>query len=104
MCICCCTCAAYGCAYVRERVMFDVYGGESESMSDQYRFFFCFYPFIKHIAFRSMTAAIWPFLLFHSSGVKWCNLMMQCVCISVTKCHRQQMTGSKSTNFGMLTK
>ena len=39
MCVCCCTCVAYVCAYVREKVMFEVYGGESESMSDQYRFF-----------------------------------------------------------------
>ena len=39
MCVCCCTCVAYVCAYVRENVMFEVYGGESESMSDQYRFF-----------------------------------------------------------------
>ena len=36
MCVCCCTCVAYVCAYVREKVMFEVYGGESESMSDQY--------------------------------------------------------------------
>ena len=32
------------CAYVREKVMFEVYGSESENMSDQYRiFFFCFF-------------------------------------------------------------
>ena len=41
ICVCCCTCVAYVCAYVREMVMFEVYGGESESMSDQYNFF-CF--------------------------------------------------------------
>ena len=40
--ICCCTCVAYVCAYVREKVMFEVYGGESESMSDQYGSFFFF--------------------------------------------------------------
>ena len=41
MCVCCCTCVAYVCAYVREKVMFEVYGGESECMSDQYgRFLF----------------------------------------------------------------
>ena len=39
VCICCCTCVAYVCAYVREKVMFEVYGGESESMSDQWKFF-----------------------------------------------------------------
>ena len=39
MCVFCCTCVAYVCAYVSEKVMFEVYGGESESMSDQYRFF-----------------------------------------------------------------
>ena len=42
MCVCCCTCVAYVCAYVREKIMFEVYGGESESMSEQYRFLFCF--------------------------------------------------------------
>ena len=36
MCICCCTCVAYVCVFVREKVMFQVYGGESESMSNQY--------------------------------------------------------------------
>ena len=35
MCVCCCTCVAYVCAYVRENVIFEVYGDESESMSDQ---------------------------------------------------------------------
>ena len=41
----------YVCAYVREKVTFEVYGGESESMNDQYRFLggmqciaFCFMP------------------------------------------------------------
>ena len=34
--VCCCTCVAYVCVYVREKVMFEVYGCESESMSDQY--------------------------------------------------------------------
>ena len=42
MCIGCCTCVAYVCAYVREKVMFEVYGRESESISDQYRLFFVF--------------------------------------------------------------
>ena len=40
MCVCCCSCVAYVCAYVREKVMFEVYGVESESLSDQYRIFF----------------------------------------------------------------
>ena len=62
MCVCCCMCVAYVCAYVREKVMFEVYGGESESMSDQYRI--CFWPFIKHIAFRRMTASMLAFLVF----------------------------------------
>ena len=43
----------YVCAYVREKVMFEVYGGESESMSDQYGFFmflaiyeaYCIFPY-----------------------------------------------------------
>ena len=35
MCVCCCMCVAYVCAYVRrEKVMFEVYGGETEGMSD----------------------------------------------------------------------
>ena len=42
MCVCCCTCVAYVCAYVCEKVMFEVYGGEFESMSDQYGSLFCF--------------------------------------------------------------
>ena len=43
MCICCCMCMVYVCTYVREKVMFEVYGGESESMSDQYGFFLAIY-------------------------------------------------------------
>ena len=39
MCVCCCTCVAYVCAYVREKVMFEEYGGECESISDQWKFF-----------------------------------------------------------------
>ena len=42
MCVCCCTCVAYVCAYVREKFMFDVYSCESESMSEQYGSFFLF--------------------------------------------------------------
>ena len=42
MCICCCTYVAYVCSYVCEKVMFEVYGGESEIMSDQYESFFLF--------------------------------------------------------------
>ena len=61
----CCTCVAYVCAYAREKVMFQVYGGESESISDQYRFLFCFQPFIKHTAFRRMTASMLAFLVFY---------------------------------------
>ena len=33
---------AYVCAYVSAKVMFEVYGGESECMSDQYIIFFLF--------------------------------------------------------------
>ena len=40
MCVCCCTFVAYVCAYVREKIMFEVYGGESESISDRWKFFF----------------------------------------------------------------
>ena len=40
-CICCCMCVVYVCAYVREKVMFEVYGSESEGMSDQYESFLC---------------------------------------------------------------
>ena len=42
VCVCCCTCVAYVCAYMRENLMFEVYGGESKSMSDQYGRFFLF--------------------------------------------------------------
>ena len=35
--VCCCTCVAYVCGHVREKVIFEVYGGES--MSDQWKFF-----------------------------------------------------------------
>ena len=41
MCVCCCTVWLMF-VHVREKVMFEVYGGESESMSDQYGIFFCF--------------------------------------------------------------
>ena len=40
ICVCCSTRLAYVCAYVREKVMFEMCGGESESMSDQYGSFF----------------------------------------------------------------
>ena len=43
MCVCCCTCVAYACAYEREKIMFEVYGGESESMSDKYGSFLAIY-------------------------------------------------------------
>ena len=49
MCVCCCTCVAYVCAYVRENVMFEVYGGES--MSDQYGRFFVFSHFLSILNF-----------------------------------------------------
>ena len=58
--VCCCTCGAYVCSYVREKVMFEVYGGEY--MSDQYGKFFCL-AIIKHIAFRRMTASMLDFLV-----------------------------------------
>ena len=48
--------------------MFEVYGGESESMSDQYRILYFFQPFIKHIAFRRMTASMLAFLLFEGGA------------------------------------
>ena len=58
MCVCCCTCVAYVCAYVREKVMFEVYGGESESMSDQYRIiiFFSHLLSILHFAVWQLYA------------------------------------------------
>ena len=40
MCICCCMRVVYVCAYVSEKVMFEVYSGES--MSDHYGSVFCF--------------------------------------------------------------
>ena len=50
MCVCCCTCVAYVCAYVRKKVMFEVYGSESESMSDQCKFCFSHLLSIFHFA------------------------------------------------------
>ena len=45
MCICCFICVVYVCAYVSEKVMFEVYSGESEIMSDQYGNVFC----VRHL-------------------------------------------------------
>ena len=58
MCIRCCMCVVYVCAYVREKVMFEVYGSESESMSDQYGIFlflviYCISPYDSFYAGRS---------------------------------------------------
>ena len=50
MCVCCCTCMAYVCAYVRENVIFEVYGGECESISNQYASFFSRLLSIVHFA------------------------------------------------------
>ena len=49
MCMCC-MCVVYVCAYVREKVMFEVYGSESESMSDQHGFLFSHLLSILHFA------------------------------------------------------
>ena len=62
MCVCCSACVAYVRAYVREKVMFELYGDESESMSDQCRIYL-FQPYIQHIAFRRMTASMLAFLV-----------------------------------------
>ena len=51
MCVCRCTCVVYVCAYVREKVMFEVYGGESESMSDQWKFFLDFSHLLSTLHF-----------------------------------------------------
>ena len=59
--------------------MFEVYGGESESMSDQYIFF---YPFIKHIAFSRMTAFMLTFLVV-SACATVCVRVGACVCVCV---------------------
>ena len=44
--------------HVREKVMFEVYGGES--MSDQYEVFFCHLLSISHFAAGQLLC--WPFL------------------------------------------
>ena len=77
MCICCCMCVVYVCAYVREKVMFEVYGGESQSMSDQMDVFFCCQPFIKNIAFRRMTASMLAFLVINCIGILNSELGLQ---------------------------
>ena len=59
--------------HVCEKVMFEVYGGESESMSDQYRIFDLFLAIIKHIAFQRMTASMLTFLVISNL----CNTRMQ---------------------------
>ena len=50
----------YVCAYVREKVMFEVYSGESESMSDQWKFFFVFSHLLSilHFAYDSFYAGL----------------------------------------------
>ena len=58
MCLCCCTFVAYVCAYVREKVMFEVCGGESESMCDQYRIFLFFSHFLSILHFDSFYAGL----------------------------------------------
>ena len=60
VCVCCCACMAYVCAYVREKVMFEVYRGESESMSDQWKFFFVFSHLISilHSPYDSFYAGV----------------------------------------------
>ena len=60
MCECCCTCVAYVCAYMREKVMFEVYGGESESMSYQCRIFVVFSHLLSilHFAYDSFYAGL----------------------------------------------
>ena len=62
MCACCCTCVAYFCAYVRKKVMFEVYGGGSESMSDQYRIVFVFSHLLSILHFAVLQPLCWPFL------------------------------------------
>ena len=42
---------AYVCAYVREKVMFEVCGGESENMSDQYGSYFVFIHLLSILHF-----------------------------------------------------
>ena len=75
MCVCCCMCVAYICAYVREKVMFEVYGGESESISDQYGSFFLAIKHIFHFAILQLLC--WPFLLVFS--IKLVRLFTICV-------------------------
>ena len=63
MCVCCCTCVAYVCAYVREKVMFEVHGGES--MCDQCgSFFFVFSHLLSILHFAVLQLLCWPFLLY----------------------------------------
>ena len=54
MCVCCCTCVLM---FVHEKVMFEVSGDESESMSDQYIIFFNFSPLLS-ILYDSFYAGL----------------------------------------------
>ena len=44
-------CVIYVCAYVSEKVMFEVYSDESESISDQYGSVFCFIHLLRLLHF-----------------------------------------------------
>ena len=63
MCVCCYTCVAYVCASVREKVMFEVYDVESESMSDQYRILFVFSHLFSILHFASMLVFLVTFTI-----------------------------------------
>ena len=107
MCICCCMYAVYVCAYVRVKVMFEVCGSESESMSDQYGILLCLQPFIKHIAFRRMTASMLTFLIYVC--VKNANASVIDVLLLITSHHFQtecifdnEMSYCQNTDTGLL--
>ena len=56
-------CVVYVCAHVREKVMFEVYGGESTS--DQYGFCFVFSHSLSILHFAVRQLLCWPFLLIY---------------------------------------
>ena len=78
---------AYVCPYVREKVMFKVYGGESESMSDQYASFFVFSHLLSilHLSYVSFYAGLSSFILL----TRWVGMPFLIQFVNVLDLHFQ---------------
>ena len=68
--------APYVCAYVREKVMFEVYGGESESMGEQYRIFSFLAIYLAYciLPYDSFYAGLSCFYLHQKTEILTSNL------------------------------